>query len=195
MEFIEKVKLAFGDSDKLFNAVKGEDLGGPLRYYLMLLIVPTAILIVLSGFAFSFLTAMMWYIPEAEMLPVQMLQMFGPVIGLAIGGVFYVSAMVGSIISAAILHVILFLFGAKKGFENTYKAIAYGGTPSVLFSWIPLVNIIFSIWSWYLVVKGFSKLHGITMGQAFLATLIPVIVVAAFAVFGMMAYMASMFLV
>jgi hypothetical protein len=196
MEILEKVKLVFSDPEKFFNSVKGEDLGEPVKYYLILLLIPTLFITLMSSLFLSGLfSTLAWYMPDIETMPAMILQTLGPIAGLFVGGMFYISMAVGSIISAVILHVIIYLFGGKKGFVNTYKATAYGNTPSVLFSWIPMVNIIFGLWSWYLVVKGLSKLQGLTMGMALLATLIPLIVFGGLFSVGMMGYMASMMLV
>ena len=168
-------------------------MGEPVKYYLILLLVPTVMIALMSGFFLSgIFSALVWYAPEIETVPAAILQVVGPFAGLFIGGVFYVVMAIGIIIKAVILHVIVYLMGTKKGFANTYKAVAYGNTPSALFSWMPLVNIIFGLWSWYLTVKGLSKLHGMTMGMALLATLIPLIVVGGLLAIGFAGYMAAM---
>jgi hypothetical protein len=183
MDFIEKIKLIMGNSDKFYNSVKGEDLGPPIKYLALLLLIPTIFTVFFVGSMASFLTPLMNMIPADYAIAGSLLQMLGPIFGLYMAGMYYISSFVGSFISAAVLHVVVYFMGAKKGFENTFKAVVYGGTPSTIFSWIPLVNIVFMFWSWFLLVKGLSKLQNMTMEKAFIATLVPLIIVI---VFGML---------
>lgn len=177
MDLIETIKMIMGNSEKFFNSVKKEDIGPSIKYLLLLLIIPSVIIILLFSVFFGIIVNFLAFVPELESVPVYFISLLGPLIGIFIGGTFYISYFIGSFISAAILHVIIYLMGAKKGFENTYKAIAYGSTPSILFAWFPFVNIAFGLWSWYLIVKGMSKLQNVTMERAFIATLVPFICV------------------
>ena len=190
MDFLEKMKMVMGNSGKFFESVKNEDMGPSIKYLLLLMIVPAIIMIVVSGIVFGFVMSIFSSIPGMESIP-SWIQLLGPVIGLFAGVSFYVSTFVGSFISAAILHVIVYLMGVKKGFENTYKAVVYGSTPSILFTWLPFINIIFNFWSWYLVIKGLSKLQDMTMGKAFMATLVPLIAFAVIAGIMSLFFMAS----
>jgi len=187
MDFIEKIKLIIGDSNKFYDKVSGEDLGEPIKYLLLVLIIPTVLIILLSGLFMTFVLGIIQAMPGGADIPAFVLTL-GPLIGVLFGVFYYISTFVGSFIHGAILHVIVYLMGAKKGFQNTYKAVAYGQTPNIIFGWIPLLNIVFGIWSWYLVIKGLSKLQDMTMGRAFLATIIPIIVLIALAVLGAMMF-------
>lgn len=80
---------------------------------------------------------------------------------------------------AAIFHIFVIIFGGRNGYTSTFKAIAYGAVPYNIFSWIPLLGLIFGLWSLYLFIKGISVLHDINMGKAAAAVLLPVIIIFA----------------
>jgi len=44
------------------------------------------------------------------------------------------------------------------GFGNAFKGISYGSTPLILFSWIPVLNLLFYLWGIYLQVRGLAIL-------------------------------------
>jgi len=79
-------------------------------------------------------------------------------------------------IGAAWLHLWVYLFGGRKGYRETLKALAFGETPALLLGWIPLVGILAGIWSLVLSVLGVRELHGITTGRALGAVIIAVII-------------------
>ncbi len=173
MHFEEKIRLILGNSEKFFNKVRNEDIVPSIKYLLFLSAIPTLFIILFSNITLGFFPSMLLLMNSQ--MPSFMSQIMGSMIGFLVGGIFYICLFVGVFLSAIILHAIVYLMGAKRGFENTYKAVAYGSTPSILFSWIPFVSIIFGLWSWYLVVKGVSRLQKITMEKAFIATIIPII--------------------
>ena len=86
-----------------------------------------------------------------------------------------IASVIGLFILAGIMHLILVFFGVKKGYEATFRALAYA-TPIVLLTWIPLIGILALIYGWYLAVVGLSRAHKISQSTAFIATLIPVII-------------------
>ena len=62
-----------------------------------------------------------------------------------VGG--YIGIIIGSVIIGLWLHLWAYIFGAKKGLNQTMKTVFYGGTPNYLLGWIPIpyINILFSI--------------------------------------------------
>ncbi len=83
---------------------------------------------------------------------------------------------VGLFISAAILHVLLLLFGgAVRGFEATFRALAYAQAASV-FHLIPFCGgAIALIYALILIIVGLSEAHGIGRGRAAAAVLVPLL--------------------
>jgi hypothetical protein len=172
MKFLTTAKLIMGNPNKFFNSVKKEtDLTVSFVYLLQLLIIPTVMIIVLFSLFFTIMSGFL-----GPLVGVQTMGFLGPLIGIGAGISFYVISVIGSFIGAVILFIFIYIVGGRKGYTNTYKASVYGGTPGTLFAWIPFVNIVFGLWSLYLVIKGVSVLHEISMGRALLAILLPLIV-------------------
>lgn len=93
-------------------------------------------------------------------------------IGIMIPIGIYVLSLVGSFIGAGVVHLFVRLLGGKGKYSDTYKAVTYASTPSLLLGWIPFIGAIFGIYSFYLNLKGLSKLHLISMGRVFVAVFV-----------------------
>jgi hypothetical protein len=90
-----------------------------------------------------------------------------------LGGVIF--AIISMFIGFGIIHGLLKLFGAKKGFEATFRVGAYM-TAFVFLSWIPYVVYAVMLYVLYLEVVIFARVHEISTLRSFLAvTLIPII--------------------
>jgi len=105
---------------------------------------------------------------------------FAPMAGLTMAAV----TVVFSFIIAFFIQIFLSLFKGTGKFEDTYRALAYGYTPGVFSSFtafIPVIGFFVAlglfIYSVYLSAIGVSKYHGISMGKAAAAIIIPIIVV------------------
>jgi len=59
---------------------------------------------------------------------------------------------------------------------QTIKAGMYGSTASLLFGWLPIINMIAVIWSLVTEIIGIRQLHEITTGRAILAMVLPLII-------------------
>ena len=68
------------------------------------------------------------------------------------------------------------IFRERIKYETAVKAIAFGATPAVLFAWIPVLNILFAIWSWYLFIRAFKIIEKIKAEKAFYIS-IPVFII------------------
>ena len=173
MGLTEKIGNVLQSPTKFFQSVKSEvSVGNAFKYYAVIALIPTAILIIIALVLSSLLSLFTAFIPGS--------QFFGFFLGGLAAAFFiamYIAGLVLTFVGAAILHAFAYLFGARKGYENTYKAMIYGSTPAVLLGWIPFIGIIFGIWSLYLDIKGLSILHEISMGRAAGAVLLPVIII------------------
>ncbi|MFH1126531.1 MAG: YIP1 family protein [archaeon] len=105
---------------------------------------------------------------------------------------------IGIFIVAAIYHLFLKLTGAKKDFEATYRVLAYVSVFNILTAIssaeIPaLQGIAFfiSLYVIYLIIRGFSKVHEITMMRAGIAVLIPIIIAIVLVVAAMVLLLAT----
>jgi hypothetical protein len=74
----------------------------------------------------------------------------------------YFGCIAAFILGSALTHLTVKLLGGKGGFSETFKPVVYGSTPAILFGWIPMVQVLFFVYSFYLVAKGLSRMHLIT---------------------------------
>lgn len=107
--------------------------------------------------------------------------------GAAVGA--FIMMIIFPLIGGLILHIFAFLFGAKKGFEQTLKAVFYAETPVLLLGWIPFIGPIFNLWTLVLEIIGIKNLHKVSTGTAVLALLVPLIILGILAVLGMLVFL------
>ena len=131
-------------------------------YFLKIAVVFAVLFGVVAGFAVSFF-------PSSSA--------FNPVIFLTSAVTIYIFSIVGALLSGLWIHLWAYIFGARKGIEQTFKAVFYGFTPLALFSWIPFIGIIFGIWSVILEIIGLKTLHGMSTGRAVAALVVPLVIV------------------
>ncbi len=170
---IEKLTGVLTEPSEFFKKAEKDKIEDAVKYYAVMLLVPAVLFAISFSFFFSFMEAMM---PVTQ--PGMFMGALGPLFGIGIGIFIYIAGLIGSFISAAILYVFAYILSVRKGYEPVYKAYTYGHTPALLLSWLPLINIVGALWSWFLTVKGLSVLCKTTMGRAFLITLLPIIVAA-----------------
>lgn len=96
------------------------------------------------------------------------------------------------IIVTCVLHASLFILqGTSKGFEGTLKVMLYSNATSI-FSLIPVLGgLIGFIWSAVVIVIGLREVHHTSTLKAFLALLLPVLLLIIFFVF-VIIYFASL---
>jgi hypothetical protein len=88
---------------------------------------------------------------------------------------------VGLFIASGIFHLCLLIVGAgKRGFEATFRVVAYTSSTQV-FAIVPVVGaFIVTIYNLVLWTIGFRESHRTTTGRAFIAVLLPMIVIVIF---------------
>lgn len=169
--FLEKTKGFLFRPTETFNKVKEEEMGSALKYFVIWLLIYA----VLSAVVFAFIGNML-----GVFSPFQGLSMLGLGTGemLALWHFIFilVSGLIGIFISAGIIHIGVLIVGEKKGYTQTLKAIAYGGTPSYVLGWIPIVIFITAIWALIVEILGIRELHEMSTGKAILAFFIPIII-------------------
>lgn len=102
-------------------------------------------------------------------------------------GVLVVSPIVGVIgllISSALVHIFVALFGGKAGYSETLSAFEYATAISpltALMSLVPviggLVNIVLGIYGIYIQVKALENFQGLSTWRALGAVLLPGIII------------------
>jgi hypothetical protein len=199
MGLLTKMIKILTSPSEFFEAAKADHIGDALKYYAVIAIIPTAIMIVIalilptvlmqalspdlssviSGSAGSAQNAMLMGL-FAQMLT-------GLILGMVIVG--YFISLIATFIVAGIYHVLVLLFGGKRPYGETYKAFTYASTPFLIIGWIaiPLMlvhifvyvaaAIVIGIWSLVVMIKGLSRLQEISAGRAAAVIFTPVIVI------------------
>jgi len=87
--------------------------------------------------------------------------------------------VVGLFIGSGIFHICLMIVGAgKRGFEATFRVLSYASS-SQAFALVPFVGgFIIVIYNLVLWTIGFRESHQTTTGRAFIAVLLPVIIIS-----------------
>jgi hypothetical protein len=102
---------------------------------------------------------------------------------IAIAIVLPLIVLAGLYIGSGIVHVCLTLVGGnRRGFEATFRVIAYSGAAEI-FSLIPFIgSIVTFIYALPITIIGLRENHGTSTGKAVLAVFLPAIVFVAFVV-------------
>ena len=185
MEYVELIKGFFLSPVETFRKVKDTDYRDTLVYFLVLVLICTvlSILVMLAS------PPPAWFTGMYTLLGIGALSGSGTVI---IAVMMIIAALVLLFIGAAWLHLWVYLFGGRKGFRETLKALAFGETPALLLGWIPVVGILGGIWALILSVLGIRELHGISttraIGAVIVAVIIPLLILVLLAVFLFIAY-------
>ncbi|MBS3148241.1 YIP1 family protein [Candidatus Woesearchaeota archaeon] len=90
-------------------------------------------------------------------------------------GLGYPLGLLLSFVSAALLHVWILIFGGKADYVKSYQLYVYSRTPDLLFSWIPIINFFVWIYSFYLLIVGTQRVHGIRQSTAILMYVVPAV--------------------
>jgi len=190
MEYLEMIKGFMLSPVETFRNVKDTSYGDTLVYFLALVVINTVLT----------LPVMLLTFPSMGTVFVSMFQRLGFGTLTAFGNVlFAVTMIIGSLvflfIGAAWVHLWVYLFGGRKGYRETFKALAFGDTPALLLGWIPLVGMLAGIWSLVISVLGIRELQEIStnraLGALILAVMIPLLIVIVLAAFLFIAYTES----
>jgi hypothetical protein len=163
--FVAKVKGFLISPTTTFRKVKDETLGSPLKYYiiwsLIFGIVLTIATMALGVFIFGAIGAL-FGAPGLGMLGAG----FGATIGVLLIVLSVISHLIALFVFGAWQHLWVYIFGGRKGYTQTIKAMAYSFTPTFLLGWIPFVSIIAYIWALILCIIGIRELHKISTERA-----------------------------
>jgi hypothetical protein len=178
MLVIEKAKAVLLRPSYFFRAVKNEvGIIEAFKYNLILSIfymVMSFISSFLLSYLFYSIFSGMGYYPSQSIMP-----MYGiySIFTLLIYGFLFFGLIIGPFIVAAIMHVLTIIFGGRGNFSSTYKVTIYSDTAVLVFGWFPYIGPLSYLYSLYLYIKGLSILHNISMGRAFLITMIPLVAI------------------
>lgn len=173
----DKVKGFLFNPIETFKKVREETLGEGLKYFVIFLFIYS----ILSAIVITATWNTMWgsIFSSYENIPgFGALFQSGAVVSIfAFFIMFLLFGLIGIFISGAIIHLGVLLFGGKRGYKETVKVLIYGGTPSYIFGWIPLIGPIFAIWAFILEIFGIRELQDLSTGRALAAILVPILII------------------
>ena len=170
---VEKIKGFLFSPSETFDASKEDTLGDAFKYYIILLLIPALLSAVIAAVAFSLLAGFF-----GIMLPGVMPALAGA--GAAVAFIVFIymliAGAIGVLIGGLWLHIWVYLVGGRKGLTQTFKALMYGATPSLLLGWIPFINFLALIWALIVEIIGIRQLHEISTGRAVAAVILAIII-------------------
>lgn len=168
MDFMEKVKGFFLEPSRTFQYYREDSLANALKYYFILYLLYSILDILVRIFFGNLIISLM-----GEYAMISANAGTEEIIMSSIYDVVYVIPVI--FIGGAFLEVGVYIVGGRMGLNQTIKAMLYSSTPSLLFGWVPVLNIIAGIWSIVLNIIGIREFHDISSERAFLAMTIPII--------------------
>src|SRR3989344_4501130 len=155
MEIIDKIKMIIKEPTKFFSKIRSEqEYKEPFLYYALL------------SFIFSILSTAVSFLTGLS----------NDIVFTFIG--LWISFLILIFLGTAVIHIFVYLFGGRGGYLNSFKSATYAATPALLLGWIPIIEFIAGIYSaFYLYPKGLSILHDISFVRAFLAVLLPAVII------------------
>lgn len=168
----ERIKGFLFSPSKTFDASKEDTLGDAFKYFVLLLAIYAVLFAIMVLVAFS---AMSWMVgPWTAMLGL----VAGPTLAIIMFVLLIIGGITGVFINGLWTHIWVYVVGGRGGVVQTIKAVMYGETPGCLLGWIPVVNIIASIWALIVEIVGIRQLHALSTGKAVLAVILAIIIPA-----------------
>jgi hypothetical protein len=113
---------------------------------------------------------------ESRLLPIAIPGIPGALTPAAMFASVLIGGAILILLFTAWVHLLVFLAGGRRGIFQTFKALTYGLTPSYLFHWIPVIGILFDLWSIIIMILGIRELQEISSGRALVVMMIAVMV-------------------
>jgi hypothetical protein len=187
MGVLGKFRTVLAHPGQFFDAVKGEQgYEAPVKFYLFLLLIDLIAINAIMLFAASIFLPLSGLDAGLGIGAISLLLLSN----LLIANLSVVLSIIGTFIGAGFMHIFAFIFGARKGYQNTYKAMIYSAAPSVLM-WPLLGLLLVDLWAamaaaaavyiWMLIlqIKGLSRLHEISGARAFAIVFAPILIALA----------------
>jgi hypothetical protein len=179
MGIYEKIKGFIVNPIETFRDVREESFGTALKYFIVLLVFYS----VVNAIVLTIMLDSLW--GRLMTSSFKVLPMYGTIfdtgpevsIVIIIFIFLFIMGFIGVFISAAIIHIGVLIFGGKKGYKQTVKALIYGSTPSYLLAWLPVGGLFSGIWAFILEIMGVREMQEFSTARAFAAFLLPIIIV------------------
>jgi hypothetical protein len=142
-----------------FRAARDETVTDGAIYYLVLLVIN------------AILTAIVAYLGFGAAAD------YPPGIGAFIAGLIgaFILGIIALILWSVFLHIGAKIMGGRGDFADSFKSAVYSQTPNLLLGWIPIIGIIFLLWSIVLLFLGVRELHEMETMRAVIAVVIAVV--------------------
>jgi hypothetical protein len=188
---VQKVKGFLMAPSETFRASKGGSLGKAFQYFTILLVIWAVLA--------AIVTTVMGYIAfQDALIRLASTGILGTLLARALANfsgfistvslfvvyAMFLMALVGIFIAGFLWHVFVLLFGGKKDLEQTIKTLMYAATPTLLLGWIPVVAMIGYIWTLALMILGLPETQEMTIGEAVLVVVVPLIMMLIFLMLG-----------
>lgn len=89
----------------------------------------------------------------------------------------FILTMGMSVIWGAALKVWLALFKTKSTFAEAFRVMVYSRTPNYLVSWLPFVNLVAALYSFYLLIVGLEAQYNLSRRKSIVIVVSSVIAV------------------
>lgn len=189
--FVEKVKGFLISPTEAFKGSRADSLGSAYKYYVMLLILFSILYAIVStaigAAAFASMLDQLAASGVFGSALAEVLRNFsGFIIALDLffAYVLFLFMLFWIFLSGFMYHAFVLLFGGEKGVVTTVKTVMYAYTPWLILGWIPYVAVIGAIWSFVLLVIGIKETQEMTLANAFLVIIIPLVLVFLLVLFG-----------
>ena len=177
VSIVEKIKGFLFSPSETFDASKEDTLGDAFKYFIILLLISALFSAVIAVVVFSLFAGFF-----GRMLPGFMPALLA--LAWAGAAVAFIAVFIYMLIAGAIvvlidglwLHIWVYLMGGRKGLTQTFKALMYGATPSLLLGWIPVIGFLAAIWALIVEIIGIRQLHEISTGKAVAAVILAIII-------------------
>jgi hypothetical protein len=181
-DFGKNVKGFLLSPVEAFKQAGEKSLGAAYQYYVMLLIIFTA----LYGVVTLVVGAVMFnsYIQQVSLIPLigkllstnlAKFSTFVTVSEILYIYLVFLVLLFGVFLAGLVFHAFVILMDGKKGAGATIKTTMYAATPGLLLGWIPFISVIGWVWSFVLLILGFRDNNGLSFEKAVLAGVVPVI--------------------
>jgi hypothetical protein len=188
--FFWKFRNVISHPGNFFEVIKKREpgMGQSLKFYVLILAIHLLIGII-AMFASVSILSVFSAVPFMSYVSGMGSLLFG--IGLLQMFLSFFVSLGGMFVGAVTIHFFVYMFGGRKGFEQTYKVLAYVSLlsllvwpllPLVYLAGFPAMYVILAVlaslgvWSLYIMVKGLSRLHEISGLRALAAVLIPLLI-------------------
>jgi hypothetical protein len=189
--FVDKVKGFLMAPTKAFQDSRADSLGTAFKYYVTLLVIFTILYaIVATAIGMAAFASMVeqlaatGVIGEALAGVLQNFSGFMVAVSLFFVYLLFILMLFGVFLKGFFFHVFVILFGGTKGVVTTLKTVMYAFTPWFLLGWIPYVSVIGALWTLILLILGIKETQEMTLGDALLVILVPIILVLILALLG-----------